>query len=187
MPPPYEEVGGDAADEISFVLVVRDVDDLLAAPYVEAPFTLYPTGLSPDEVVYPVRRTDPLEQVMVDDDGLFFALFGFGEDGLDGYLENRTDRALTFELTDVRMDGRPLEPLWAGAIPAGKRAYVKIPFDLDGLDDGAIANAQAVAFTLRAYEDWDDPAPREYAVYEELVYVPRAYGEGPAASERAVS
>ena len=175
MPPPYEKLGITAADEISFLLRVYDNDEKQTEDLVAEPFTIYPTGLTPDRIVYPERRTTSTEKTIVDDDQVTFVILDSESDSLWScvlhcYLENKTGKPITFCWSDVTVDGREEDPLWAKTLPGGKKCYANVYIPRpDG--DGTTDAPNSIGFTLRLY----DPAfeiPEEKAAFENQVYEP---------------
>lgn len=170
MTKPAESIGAPMADEVSFLLRVYDAkkggEDL-----VRETFVLYPTGLTPDQVVYPERRTEAGEQVMVNDDGLTFIVLSSESDDLWSftlhcYLENKTDHPVLLGMTDVTVDGRAEDPIWAKRIPTGARRYESIYIPRDRAD---AAVPVQLGFTLHLYDD-TEAFSLEGTVYEDLSY-----------------
>ena len=117
-------------DELSFVLRVSDEDNWMADSLVDSRFTVYPNGKK--DTVPPERLTTPTEKVIADTDDFSFIMLGektdiFGH-AYTAYLENKTDRNLTFSWENVSVNGFMNDPYWGCTVPAHSRAYTGISF-----------------------------------------------------------
>ena len=81
----FEDIGITAADEVIFSLRVYDSENWGDDAFVDDTFTIYPTGLTADEVTYPDRRTTSTEQVVVDNDDVTFVILDSEVDDIWGY------------------------------------------------------------------------------------------------------
>ncbi len=157
----FDEIGIDTADEITFLLRVTDYDDWMADPLIKDEFTIYPTGLSADEVKYPERKTTPAEQVLVDNEEICFVILGSENDSIMGYtlkcyVENKTDMTLMFTWNDVSVNGYMCDPFWAEEITPGMRSYDDIYFSKSDFELNSITSVEDVEATLKVYdsENW---------------------------------
>lgn len=171
----FEDIGITAADEVIFSLRVYDSENWGDDAFVDDTFTIYPTGLTADEVTYPDRRTTSTEQVVVDNDDVTFVILDSEVDDIWGYtlhcfIENKTDKALMFAWNDVSVNGYMIDPFWAKDVTPGMRSYTDISFSEEEFEKNEIAAVEEIEYTLRAYDsnDWMDDA-----VYEEtFTYTP---------------
>ena len=156
-----EQYGITSVDEITFTLYIFDSEDFMAEPYVNDVFTIYPTGLTADTVVYPERAAVGGEQVVTDSDGVAFIIESFENDAgtctLRCYLNNRTDAALMFAWEDVTVNGIAIDPMWAAEVAAGKQAYSEITFYSSQLEENGITDIGQIDFRLVVsdLEDWE--------------------------------
>ncbi len=156
----FENIGITSADEITFTLSVYDSDDWSADDLLEDTFTIYPTGLSKDEIVYPERISVKGEQVVVDNDDICFVILGEIEDSYWGYdlrcyVENKTDSTLMFTWNDVSVNGYMVEPYWALDVAPGMRSYSDICFSPSDFESNDITDVEEIEFSMRVY-DYDD-------------------------------
>ena len=170
----FKECGIETADEISFILRVHDADDWMAENYHNEPFTLYPTGKTQAEITYPERRTATSEKVIVDNDALTFVILESEDDSIWGYslncyLENKSDKSLTFSVDDVSVNGFMIDPFWASTVLPGKRNYSSMSFSDSEFEENGIEEVEKVEFTLRVYDanNWfDEDVLKETFSYE---------------------
>lgn len=155
-----EEYGVESVDEIQFTLYVYDSDDFMADPYVSEVFTIYPTGLSAETMVYPTRGSKAGEQVIADNEDVTFIIESAGVDGsfynLRCYISNKTDKNVMVSWEEVSVDGFMIDPLWAVTVGAGKQAVTDISFLRSDLADNGIENPGQIEFKLNVsdYDDW---------------------------------
>lgn len=155
-----EEYGVESVDEIQFTLYVYDSDDFMADPYVNEVFTIYPTGLSAETMVYPIRGSKAGEQVIVDNEDVTFIIESAGVDGsfynLRCYISNKTDKNVMVSWEEVSVDGFMIDPLWAVTVGAGKQAVTDISFLRSDLTDNGIENPGQIEFKLNVsdFDEW---------------------------------
>ena len=151
-----------AADEITFQLNVLSSENWMDAPYAQGYFTIYPTGLSADRVIYPVREAVASEVVLVDDDYLTFIIEFVEQQDLDYavrcYIENKTLETVMTSWENVRVNGLEVDPFWTALIAPGKSAYTQVKFADSDLKDLGITTVEEIAFDLMAYDyaDWTE-------------------------------
>ena len=147
-----EQYGVTSVDEITFTLNIFDSEDFMAEPYVDSVYTIYPTGLNAETVVYPDRVSVGGEQVVTDSEGVDFIIESFEDETnayvLRCYLGNRTDIALMFAWEEVTVNGAAIDPMWAAEVPAGKRAYTEISFPRSQLEENGIEEVEQIDFRL---------------------------------------
>lgn len=152
-----EMMGIHAADEITFQLNVLSSENWMDAPYAEDYFTIYPTGLNADTVVYPVREAVVSEAVLVDDDNLTFIAEFVEEQDLyyvvRCYMVNKTGNTLMTSWENVTVNGLAVDPFWTALIAPGKSAYAEVQFENSELKDLGIEAVEKIAFDLMAYDD----------------------------------
>ncbi len=167
--------GIPSPDEITFNLSVSDSEDWMDAPFVDAPFTVYPTGLSAERVVYPAYEHKNGETIAFDSKDLLFIIEKVSDSGdgytLSCYVENRTDRDLMVSWDDVSVNGFMLDPFWAAAVSAGKQLYTEISFYATDLAEQGIETVTEIEFELNAY-DYDDFSA-DSIIEETIVFRPK--------------
>lgn len=166
-----EKMGIESVDEVTFTLRIYDSEDWMAEPYVEEPFTVYPTGLDADTAVSPERPEIAGQQVVAEDENLRFVIEGIDHaapsyESVLVYMENNTDRNLMFSWDLVSVNGKMLDPYWATAVSAGKKACSEVTFSRTDLEKNGIKDISEIEFTLTVsdYDDWsaEDLLKTEY-------------------------
>ena len=157
----FKDNGITTADEITFILRVYDSNDWGADDYIRDTFTIYPTGLDSNTVVYPERRSTASEQVIIDNETICFVILDQEDDNIWGYtlncyLENKTDKTLMFTWDDVSVNGFMLDPFWARSVAPGMRSYSGISFSSSGFEENGITDVEEIEYTMRVYDsnDW---------------------------------
>ena len=149
--------GITSPDAITFTLRVYDSENWLADNFVKDTFTVYPTGLTADQIEIPARRTSEKEQVVIDNDKCTFVILGTKNDSIwgytvQGYIENKTDKTVMCSWDDVSVNGYMIDPYWAKTLASGKRAYVDISFSKSGFEENKITAVEEIEYTLRVYD-----------------------------------
>lgn len=133
---------------------------------VDGAFSFYPTGKTAQTVAYPVRQISTSEQTVVDNGFGAVILMGVEQDAqgqqvLRAYLENRTDRFISFEFENVSVNGEAQAQSWSKALAGGKRAYAAF-----ALPQGQIST---ITFNLVAvplpYAEGTEPLIRQAGSY----------------------
>lgn len=159
-----------SADEITFQLNVLSNENWMDAPYVAEYFTIYPTGLSADTVVYPLREALASETVLLDDEKLTFIAEYVEQQDLYYVVRccivNKTQDTLMTSWENVQVNGLAVDPFWTTVVAPGKSAYAQVKFADSELKDLGIEAVEEIAFDLKAYSEADGA---------ELVNTPVAY------------
>ncbi len=133
--------GISSVDElILYPLIYDDAVPMGTGDVVDGAFSFYPTGQSKGNVVYPVRQKGTNEQTFFDNG--FAAMILLGADEFDhsedvrisAYLENKTDRFLSFAWTDVSMNGAAVNGSGDTVVAPGMRRYVTMFFPVTDND-----------------------------------------------------
>ena len=165
-----ENMDVQAADEITFQLNVLSSENWMDAPYAEEYFTIYPTGLSADTVIYPVRENVVTETVLVDDENMTFIIEYVQRQDLyyvaRCYIANKTQSTLMTSWENVSVNGQAVDPFWTALVAPGKSAYAEVKFADSDLKALGIEAVDSITFDLTAYDDAD---------WTELVKVPVSY------------
>ena len=167
------EYGISSVDEISFRLSVIDSEEWMNAPFADEHFTVYPTGLNADTVVYPEYQHQNGETIIEDEILRYIIVKVEDTDGdlytINCYVENKTDRDLLVSLDNVSVNGMMVDPFWASAISAGKKLYTTVNFYWEDLISQGIETVTEIEFTLVAY-DYNDfggmPLVQDTIVYQ---------------------
>ena len=159
-----------AADEITFQLSVTSSENWMDAPYGEEFFTIYPTGLSADTVIYPVREEVASEVVLVDDESLtFIAEFVEQQDlyyVVRCYMVNKTQETLMTSWENVTVNGLAVDPFWTALIAPGKSAYSEVQFANSDLQGLGIETVEEINFDLMAYDEAGESLVNQPTTYQ---------------------
>ena len=124
-----ENMDIQAADEITFQLNVLSSENWMDAPYAEEYFTIYPTGLSADTVIYPVRENVVTETVLVDDENMTFIIEYVQQQDLyyvaRCYIANKTQSTLMTSWENVNVNGQAVDPFWTALVAPGRARIQK--------------------------------------------------------------
>ena len=165
-----ETMGIRSVDEIHFQLHVSSSENWMDAPYVEEYFTVYPTGLNADTVVYPVREDVASQQVLVDDENMTYIIEYVEAQELNYlvrcYIENKTNATIMANWENVTVNGQSVDPFWTVLVAPGKSAYADILFNTADLENAGIDVVEQIDFDLLAYDDAD---------WTELVHITATY------------
>ena len=152
-----QEAGITSADEVVFSLRVYNYDNWREDDIVQETYTVYPTGMTADQIVYAERRKVEGEQVVLDNDQVTFIILETSK-GITGsyimkcYLENKTDKSLMFTWKDTSVNGFMMDPFWATTVPSGKREYSDISFSNSDLEKNDIKSIEEIEYTLHIYD-----------------------------------
>ena len=148
-----------SVDEITFQLNVVSSENWMDAPYAVEYFTIYPTGLSAENVVYPIREAVTSEQVLVDDENMTFIIEYVEADAFTYavrcYITNKTAGTIMANWENVTVNGEPVDPFWTALVAPGKSAYSQVLFNMSDLESVGAAEVEQIDFDLLAYNDAD--------------------------------
>ena len=153
-----DDIGGLTDIYLSFR--VYDSDDWLADEAGSAALHLYPYG--EENAVRYEREPMPGDVVLADTGDVKVIMTGTNDGGLLGgcgvelYLVNGTDKALTFSADDVSVNGYMVDPFWAKSIGAGQVGFSEMTWFSSTLEENGITEVDEIELRLRAYDsnDW---------------------------------
>ena len=122
---------------------------------VDGAFSFYPTGQTKGTVVYPVRQKTSTEQTFFDNGfGTMIILDAAMSDGDDlevnCYLENKTDRFLSFAWADMTVNSAPVDTADDVVVAPGMRRYATISVPSAELSARGVTDPGEVAFKISA-------------------------------------
>lgn len=153
-PSDLERCGLDSLDELQLRLTVRNSDSFSAEPIADERFTLYPTGLSAQEIGPSPAHKEWDDEVIYAENGDFtFSICGRDENNiwtynLTLYIENKSERALTFSWKDVSVNYVEADPWFYYTVPAGLKTCFNLYFNEDDMKAKEIDAIRSVDFTL---------------------------------------
>ncbi len=156
----------DADMERSGIEIIKDIE-----------FKLYATDSNYDKVFESdyivvntsapesyVQKIDDSGYVAVDDGNVKIVIKKIeDEESIWGsevlvYLENNTDKDLTFQCEDVSVNGFAIDPFFSSDVPAGKKAFDTITFSDTDLEDNDIEDItdMELRFEMINWANWDE-------------------------------
>lgn len=153
-----EQMHVESVDQIDFDLWIQDSEQFMEEPVVNTGFSIYPTGKTPDQVVFPQYQHTADETVIVDNDTLTFIVMNVDDEladyyTLNCYIANNTDKNLMISWDEVSVNGFMVNPFWALSVAAGKQAYTEIIFFRSDLEEQDIEVVQDVEFRLQVSDN----------------------------------
>jgi len=156
-----EENNISSVDQIEFTLRIHDDDNWMADDYIKEVFTVFPTGLTAEQVVKPVRPSSSNEVVFCDNDNFSFVIIEPFEDSIWGYsllyyVENKTSSSMTFSWEDVSVNGFMVDPFWATSVAPEKCKVGSISFSSSSFEENDIDEVSEIEFRLSVSngDDW---------------------------------
>ena len=150
--------GISSVDEIILVLQVMDSENWTFLTDGETA-AVYPTGKNPEEITAAVHVPEAGEQTVADNEYCRFSILGTENEPLLGYmvscyLENKTDRPLTFEWTNTAVNGTDVVSYYAEETLPGTRGFTEALFLNSTLEEAGINPEEIteIRFTLKAYD-----------------------------------
>lgn len=146
---------------------VSSVDELILYPLIYDPnvpmgqgnavdgaFSFYPTGQTKGTVVYPLRQKTTTEQTFFDNGFgtliiLGAAIYG-GDLEVSCYLENKTDRFLSFAWSDVTVNSTAVGTAESTVVAPGMRRYATLTIPSAEMNARGITDPAEVAFKVSA-------------------------------------
>ncbi len=148
--------GVSSVDElILYPLIYDDAVPMGQGDVVDGAFSFFPTGHTHGTVIYPLRQKTTTEQTFFDNG--FASMIILSADLDDGgdlavscYLENKTDRFLSFTWSDVTVNNVPVSADADTVIAAGMRRYVTLSVPSAEISGRGIADPGEVGFKVSA-------------------------------------
>ncbi len=139
-----ERCGIEALDEVEFILRIYDTNNMTAGNLVEDRFTVYPTGLSPEQITVPAKPAGADEYTAHSGEDFDFTVLEARKDRFWGYIiacyiDNKTDSALRLYADKVMVNGVETDPLWGATVDAGKRDITDIILSETELKEKGVA------------------------------------------------
>ena len=148
--------GVSSVDElILYPLIYDDAVPMGQGDVVDGAFSFYPTGQGAGKVVYPLRQKTTTEQTFFDNGFAAMILLSADlndEDDLavSCYLENKTDRFLSFAWSDVTVNSTPVGTTDSTVVAPGMRRYAALNISSAEISGRGITDPGEVAFKVSA-------------------------------------
>lgn len=154
-----EAIGVDTVTAVTFTLSVSDANDWLADPVLKQECALYPMGEA--AAVWEERESLPTDVVVFNNDYAKMVVIGETSDsmfgyGLQVYLENKTDKTLTFSMEDGAVNEFGCNPFWSAEVAPGMRCISTIGWFESDLADFAITQVDTITgkVIVSDSDDW---------------------------------
>lgn len=155
-----EENGITDFTDIEITFRVFDSNDWSADDVAEKTVHVYPKGEENASVF--VRKSQPSDIVLFDNDSASATVTGIGEDDIWGYsvhlylVNKTTDKTLMFNEENASVNGFMADPYWAVEIKPGKSAFSSMSWSRSAFEENGITSVDDIEFTFRVYdfENW---------------------------------
>lgn len=152
----------DLYSDIEIAFSVQDSDDWEAEPVAEEVARFYPYG--EDKATAFVREPQDGDVVIVDNEDITVIVMGYAEDPYVGfsvlyYIENHTDKVLSFSADDVSVNDFVAEPYWGVEVQPGKAIISSMGWYDSLFEDNGITTVEKIDMTFRVFDlnDWTLP------------------------------
>ena len=148
--------GVSSVDElILYPLIYDDAVPMGQGDAVDGAFSFYPTGHTHGTVVYPLRQKTTTEQTFFDNGFATMILLSAdvnegGDLEVNCYLENKTDRFLSFSWSDVAVNGTAVATDGDAIVAPGMRRYATLTVSSAEISGRGITDPNAIAFKVSA-------------------------------------
>ena len=162
-------IGVKSIDEVRILFSVSNNDKYETIGQESAVF--YPTGLTAEEIVYPERKSNPRENVIVDNDDVLIIFIQGEKDPYFGYkllsyVENRSDKNLALRFENVTINDIEYTTYWSNEIMSGFKGYFTDYFSIDTIE---VSEVTKITASLEISDDddfWADPIATLGIIYE---------------------
>ena len=128
-------------------------------------------GLTAEEIVYPERKSNPRENVIVDNDDVLIIFIQGEKDPYFGYellsyVENRSDKNLALRFENVTINDIEYTTYWSNDIMSGFKGYFTDYFSIDTIE---VSEVTKITASLEISDDddfWADPIATLGIIYE---------------------
>ncbi len=160
----FSDFGIDNIDELTFTLWVGDAD--VWTTLYEETHTVYPTGMTAETVVYPVRGAAEGDTVILDDN-IKFIIIGVDADNFSGYLVkcyivNSTESDIHVAWDNPEVNGCAVSSGFSTNVCAGKCAYWSVVFQTADFEANGIDSVELINFALNITDANDRTLPPLY-------------------------
>ena len=143
-----------AYTDVEITMRVYDSDDWEADDVAVETFHIYPFGKEKAEPF--VRKAQPTDTVLVDNDVFSFVETGYDPEDFWGYavklyLVNKTDVPLRFTADDVAVNGFMCDPYWGKTLAPGNCAFADMSWYSSSFEENGITDVEEIEFSLRVY------------------------------------
>lgn len=156
------KIGITTFDKIELYTTVSDGDDNSIPDLLNEIFTIYPTGLSENEIVVPNRPTTAHEKVIADNSMMTLIFIDTYEDEIMGdyilqmYLENKTtDKKLAYDLDYAVINGYFIYSFWGPGLQPKTKQVSEVCLSLEDIEFAGISSVDKIELYFRVYDSDD--------------------------------
>ena len=168
-----KKLGLQEPDEVLLLFEAQENGKYDGSYLLRETVSVYPTGKQPGEIEIPERRTAAGEKVIADNEQFCFVILELQKDSMSNwsalvYMENRSDKALSFEWDEVKVQGKEIDVWFSEDVPAGARMYDEVFFYESKMKEAGLTEVSSLEFVLQIEdaEDWfADPLLEETFLY----------------------
>ncbi|MGI6315156.1 MAG: hypothetical protein ACOX17_00495 [Christensenellales bacterium] len=154
------QLGITACTDIELTLTAYDIDGDWVDPVTRVTVHVYPYGEERATVF--VRENRPEDTVLFDDEYVTVIVIGYEPETYWGfavelYLVNKTDKDLSFTVSNASVNGYMADPLWSRTVRSGKKAFASMFWTeeiLEGLDITEVEEIE-MRFSVFDSHDWE--------------------------------
>lgn len=141
--------------DLNLTFRVKDTDDYEAEPIGTDTIHIYPYGKENAELY--VRKAQPNDQVIYDNEYVTVTVIGYETDEVLGYdtnlfLVNKTDKTLTFDFDYIYVNGEMTTSSYIESITPKGCGFTNIRIPAEILEEHKIDNIESIRFLLKVYE-----------------------------------
>lgn len=145
--------------DIELTFKVYDTNDWTSDPVALETVHVYPLG--EEKATKFVRESQSTDTVLIDDENIYIVVMGYTNDSIWGYtvnlyLENRTDKTLTYAVDEVSVNGYMADPFWAKEVRPGNVAFTSMSWSDTVFEENEITEVEEIEMLFKVYDsnDW---------------------------------
>lgn len=151
-----KEYGVDEFTDIEITFRVYDSDDWEDDDVALETVHVYPIG--EEKAKKFERKKEDTDVSIADNEEVSATIIGYRKDEIWGYtadifLQNKTEKPVTFSVEDVSVNGYMSDPFWATSVYGGKFAFSSISWGNESLEENGITDVEEIEFVFHAYDE----------------------------------
>lgn len=151
-----KENGIEEFTDIELSFRVYDSENWEAKDVAKETVHVYPLGEDKAEVFK--RDPESSDVAICDNEKVTATVIGYRNDEIWGYtvdlfLENKTDKPVTFSVEDASVNGYMSDPFWATSVSGGKCAFSSISWGSEELEENGITDVEEIEFVFNSYDE----------------------------------
>lgn len=144
--------------DLNLTFRVTDTDDYEAEPIGTDTVHIYPYGEENADLY--VRKAQPNDQVILDNESVTIIVTGYETDEVLGYdtnlfLVNKTDKSITFDFNYIYVNDEMTTPAYIESVTPKGCGFTSIRLPIDILEEHKITDVESIRFLLKVYDYFD--------------------------------